>query len=158
MLNVVVIADGESDAASPPLAAFGRQARRLLDAVPRWTLWPLAMVDPRLPWVSERVALIGDAAHAMAPSAAQGGAQAIEDAWALAAELARAGSHSVRALHRFEQRRHPRVERVASVARRNLTLYHLDGVRAAARNAILHSLPASLLLRRLNWLLRWQPK
>ena len=37
--------------------------------------------------VAGAIALIGDAAHAMAPSAAQGGAQAIEDAWVLAQRL-----------------------------------------------------------------------
>jgi salicylate hydroxylase len=157
-LNVVVIADGESDAPVPPKRPFGRMARRLIDAVPAWTPWPLAGVDPTRRWARERVALIGDAAHAMAPSAAQGGAQAIEDAWVLAAELARKPAQADTALIAYERVRRPRVERVAAAARRNLRIYDLSGTSAAARNFILEVLPARLLLSRLDWLFGWRPE
>jgi len=156
-LNIVLIARG-LDALRPPTEAFGRDARKLLDAVDGWTTYPLSVVDIVQPWVRGRVALIGDAAHAMAPSAAQGGAQAIEDGWVLAARLGERIGDPAAALRAYEGARRARVERIARVARRNLTLYEMTGIAARGRNLALRILPASFLLSRLDWLFSWQPK
>ena len=51
----------------------------------RWALFDRASL-PR--WSDGRVALMGDAAHPMLPSMAQGAVQALEDAWIIAATLA----------------------------------------------------------------------
>jgi salicylate hydroxylase len=154
-LNVVVIARGGTSAA-PPSAPFGREARTLIEAVEAWAVSELAEVDAVRPWTRGPVVLIGDAAHAMAPSAAQGGAQAIEDAWVLGESLA-ASSDPATALALYERARRTRVERVAREARRNLLIYELAGIPAAARNAMLRALPPNLLLSRLDWLFDWQP-
>ena len=129
-----------------------------MNAVQGWTTYPLSVVDIARPWVRGRVALIGDAAHAMAPSAAQGGAQAIEDGWVLAAMLAEKIRDPADALRAYEAARRPRVERIARVARRNLTTYEMTGISAHARNLALRILPASFLLSRLDWLFSWRPK
>jgi 2-polyprenyl-6-methoxyphenol hydroxylase-like FAD-dependent oxidoreductase len=55
-------------------------------ALNRWALFDRAPL-PR--WHEGRVALMGDAAHPMMPSMAQGAVQAMEDAWTIAAALAR---------------------------------------------------------------------
>jgi salicylate hydroxylase len=157
-LNIVVIAACGPDAPRPPAEPFGTAARKLLDAVGEWASSQLSIVEIAQPWVRGRVALIGDAAHAMAPSAAQGGAQAIEDGWVLGAELAKNTAAPEVALRCFERSRRPRVERVARTARRNLSTYELTGVPALARNLALRILPATFLLSRLDWLFRWQPK
>lgn len=154
-LNVVVIAEG--DGSAPPQDPFGRRVRRLIDAVPGWTRWPLAEIDPALPWVRGRVALIGDAAHAMPPTGAQGGAQAIEDAWVLADMLAGASDLGA-ALSRYDRVRRRRVARVARMARRNLTLYGLEGFPASMRDAVLRNMPTNLLLYQLDWLFGWRPE
>jgi salicylate hydroxylase len=154
-LNVVVIAT--EPGATPPLAPFGREARRLIDRVPGWTPWPLSGVDSTHAWTRGRVALIGDAAHAMLPSAAQGGAQAIEDAWVLAAALAERASDPAAALRAYEQRRRARVERVVREANRNIAVYNMRGFPAAARNAVLGALSTERLLSRLDWLYGWTP-
>ena len=156
-LNVVVIA-GEEAGAAPPQKPFGREARRLIGAVPEWTLWPLFDVDPARSWARGRVALIGDAAHAMAPSAAQGGAQAIEDAWVLAAALAKRPDDPAAALRAYERARRPRVEKIAREARRNLAVYNLRGLPAAARNIVLSAMSPERLLKRLDWLYGWKPQ
>jgi 2-polyprenyl-6-methoxyphenol hydroxylase-like FAD-dependent oxidoreductase len=51
-------------------------------------------LDPLPAWTRGRVALLGDAAHAMEPNLAQGAAQAIEDAEALLVALRKAGELS----------------------------------------------------------------
>jgi salicylate hydroxylase len=155
-LNIVVIA-GDETGVVPPHAPFCREARALIDAVRQWTPWPLFGVDPSRPWVVGRIALIGDAAHAMAPSAAQGGAQAIEDAWVLAAALAEHPAEPAAALLEYERLRRPRVERIAREARRNLGIYNMRGLPASARNVVLGAMSPERLLSRLDWLYSWKP-
>jgi len=67
-------------------------------------------------WGSGRITVIGDAAHSMPPTRAQGANQALEDAWALAAALrnARAETDTETALRAFERAR----SRKASVVSR----------------------------------------
>jgi salicylate hydroxylase len=151
-LNVVVI--GAREASTPPLSPFGTAARQLIDTAGDWVESSLLSVNVSRSWVSGRVALIGDAAHGMAPSAAQGGAQAIEDAWSLAACLSRERPEPVRGLAAYERLRRPRVERVASLSARNLKLYEMKGVPASLRNSVLRISPARLLISRLDWLFR----
>jgi FAD-dependent urate hydroxylase len=80
--------------------------------------WPLFELDPLPAWSRERVVLLGDAAHAMSPSAGQGASLAIEDALVLARSLA-VEPDRASALASYERARRPRVERIAKVARRS---------------------------------------
>jgi salicylate hydroxylase len=156
-INVVVIASDGAQSAAPPLDRFAGPVRALADGVDAWRLWPLSTVDMRPAWTRGRVALLGDAAHGMLPTAAQGGAQALEDAWVLAACLA-VGGGPEQALRRFEAARRPRVRRIAAEAARNLTIYSLSGPAAAARNLAISALPPKLHLARLDWLFNWSAK
>jgi FAD-dependent urate hydroxylase len=67
-------------------------------------------------WGSGTITVIGDAAHSMPPTRAQGANQALEDAWALAAALrgAKAESGTAAVLRAFERAR----SRKASVVSR----------------------------------------
>jgi len=61
---------------------------QLLNCAENVTLWAINTI-PHLPtYVGERVALVGDAAHAMTPHQASGAGQAIEDSFVLASLLA----------------------------------------------------------------------
>jgi FAD-dependent urate hydroxylase len=60
-------------------------------------------------WFRGPVLLVGDAAHATAPSLAQGAAMALEDA-AVLGDVLRAGSDVPSALKAFEDRRRPRTD------------------------------------------------
>ncbi|MEU0564843.1 FAD-dependent oxidoreductase [Nonomuraea sp. NPDC005983] len=73
-------------------------------------------LDPLPSYAKGRIALLGDAAHAMTPFLAQGACQALEDAVVLAAEAAgRAPVPHV--LNRYDQVRRPRTQQVQRMAR-----------------------------------------
>jgi len=71
-------------------------------------------------WMQGRVALLGDAAHAMTPNIGQGAGMAMEDAAVLADELESAGRETQgveQALESYARRRKPRVESVMRISR-----------------------------------------
>jgi 5-methylphenazine-1-carboxylate 1-monooxygenase len=68
--------------------------------------YPMIDREPLVRWGHGRVTLLGDAAHLMYPIGANGASQAILDAVALAAELARGGD-VLAALSRYENERRP---------------------------------------------------
>jgi 2-polyprenyl-6-methoxyphenol hydroxylase-like FAD-dependent oxidoreductase len=76
----------------------------------------ISVHDPSKPWVHGRVALLGDAAHAMAPHLGQGAGQAIEDALVLADCLV-ANPDVAGALQLYEQRRKGHVAGIAKQSR-----------------------------------------
>jgi len=86
-------------------------------------------------WVSGRIALMGDAAHAMLPYHAQGAVQSIEDAWVLARTLELSANDLPAALERFESLRYARANLMVQQSRSAERWYHLDNPDdVAARN------------------------
>ena len=82
------------------------------------------MLVPELPrWTTDRVALIGDAAHGLSPHISAGGTLGIEDAGVLRTELA-AGSDIAKALARYENARAARFEKVREYS---AAVEHADG-------------------------------
>ena len=75
----------------------------------KWGLFTRALTDN---WGRGRVALIGDAAHAMLPNAGQGASQSFEDAYILARWLAAEPGDPAAALRSFRRVRIPRVHGV----------------------------------------------
>lgn len=104
----------------------------------RWALFDRAPLDR---WTQGRIALLGDAAHAMLPFFAQGAAQATEDALALALCLQSAAGNSVEeALRRYEEIRRPRANHVLIMSRGREVRNHLpDGPEQRRRDAELAS-------------------
>jgi 2-polyprenyl-6-methoxyphenol hydroxylase-like FAD-dependent oxidoreductase len=92
-----------------------------------------------------RVALLGDAAHAMTPDLGQGGCQAFEDAAALGALLGGARPADVPALlGRYDRVRRPRTTALQRQARRVNRLLRLRGPAARLRDAALRAVPSAL--------------
>lgn len=93
------------------------EIRTMLAATTR-TIPPLDIFDmPSLPrWSSGRVALIGDAAHAVSPHSGQGVSMALEDAIVMARELRDAPSPAA-AFAAFIAERRERTERVIAFGR-----------------------------------------
>jgi len=75
----------------------------------KWGLFTRPLTDN---WGRGRIALIGDAAHAMLPNAGQGASQSFEDAYILARWLAAGRADPVEALRNFRRIRIPRVHGV----------------------------------------------
>jgi salicylate hydroxylase len=121
----------------------------------RWTAWPLHIADlPR--WtLPAGIALVGDAAHAMTPFAAQGAAMAIEDAAVLANLVAAAENDLAGALTRYETLRRPRVARVARRGALNHLAWHARGPVALARNLVLKLRSPEQFAADMDWLYGW---
>ncbi|MEM6712576.1 MAG: FAD-dependent monooxygenase [Pseudomonadota bacterium] len=159
--NIVAIARTPSPTPSEttPLDAFSHwhpRIKKYLGDHTDWTPWPLYSVAPDARWVTDNVALIGDAAHAMLPFLAQGGAMAIEDAWVLADSLAHSASVD-QGLSRYEARRKRRVLKVWHAAKRNGRLYHLSTPLAMGRNAVMRARNGISWMSDYDWLYQWNP-
>src|SRR5580692_1184147 len=117
--------------------------------------------DPLETWGSDRVTLLGDAAHPAPPSAGQGAGMALEDAVMLAACLRRAGAGNERpALREYAFRRQPRTTRMLESSRVNLRNSQTsDPVQVRARNGYYRGLerlsPAGPPMQ--EWLLAHDP-
>jgi len=149
-------APGEAAELVRRFAGWSARARGLLAAPVAWQKYALTALDPTGPWVADRLALIGDAAHAMTPFLAQGAAAAIEDA-AVLAETLYAAADLPRALATYAEIRRPRVARLAAATDRAGDRYHFGGLRALARNAALRLAGPRLVLAQHDWIYGWRP-
>jgi salicylate hydroxylase len=132
-------------------ADWSRDARALIAAAVEWRAWPLYVRPPIACFSLGRVALIGDAAHPMTPFLAQGAAQAIEDAGALARRLDDADDVT-NALAAYSADRVARASRIQRDALAQGRIYHLSGPLAFARDVAIGVLGPRRLLDRYDWL------
>jgi 2-polyprenyl-6-methoxyphenol hydroxylase-like FAD-dependent oxidoreductase len=135
-------------------------ARMMIGAVDGWRKWALFTVPDGGEWTEGAIALLGDAAHAMLPFAAQGAGMAIEDAAVLAKCLGEAagetGAGIPQALKRYAKLRRARVARVQRAATRNGMIYHLKGPMAFARDLSIKAMGARRMLARQDWIYDWR--
>lgn len=123
-----------------------------------WTAWPVHTVRSRQRWTaSGGLALIGDAAHAMTPFAAQGAAMAIEDAETLAACVGASADDLEGALPRWEAIRRARVRKVRARGAFNRFTWHASGPVARVRDSVLKRRPQQQLMADMDWLYGWTP-
>lgn len=127
--------------------------RALVAQAAPWTTWPLHEVAQDGAWTHPAgIALIGDAAHAMTPFAAQGAAMAIEDAFLLAETVAASPDDLATALAAYERLRRGRVKRVAARGAFNRRAWHAWGPAALVRDRMLAARAPERLLADLDWL------
>jgi salicylate hydroxylase len=135
-------------------------ARMLIGAVDEWQRWALFTLPDIGEWSGGAVALLGDAAHAMLPFAAQGAGMAIEDAAVLAKCFSENGGENIAgipaALKRYARLRRGRVLRVQRAARQQGRIYHLTGPLALARDLTIKALGPARMLARQNWIYDWR--
>jgi salicylate hydroxylase len=129
-------------------AGWNDETRQVISAADRVTRWALHDREAVARWSSHRVTVAGDAAHPMLPFGAQGAAQGIEDAVALARCLISATPVSVpEALRRYGEIRTSRIATVGEFIRRNTRNHHYsDGPEQEQRDRAMDE----------NWGLRGQ--
>ncbi len=135
-------------------------ARMLIGAVDDWRRWALFTVPDAGEWSQGQIALLGDAAHAMLPFAAQGAGMAIEDAAVLAKSLSEGAPDNAAgvaaALKRYGRLRRGRIAKVRRAARRQGRIYHMTGPAAAARDFVIQALGPKRMLARQDWIFDWR--
>lgn len=166
--NVVAITSGANPGeSSGPALPPETSRQRLLEAFSGWnpqiadllrhavepTIWPLYEVSAGAWHRADECVLIGDAAHAMMPFAAQGAAMAIEDAFELATFVA-AG----KPLTAFADHRKSRVARVRSRGAFNRFAYHARGPVRLGRDLVLSLRRPESLAADFDWLYGYEPK
>ncbi len=140
--------------ASRLLSAFSRWRQSIgpVLAKAEWRHWPIYEVGDASWRSDDNTILIGDAAHAMAPHAAQGAAMAIEDAFELASWLDRTDMETRTALLGFEAQRRPRIQRVRQRGWLNKFAYQAIGPFRLGRDIVFTLRGGEKLLTDLDWL------
>ncbi|MBL0420035.1 FAD-dependent monooxygenase [Ramlibacter sp. AW1] len=128
---------GEPEELREIFAGVHPHARRLLGFVDTSRHWDIGVMEPVPAWHDGRVALLGDAAHAMLQALAQGACQAIEDGVALAECLDAKPQDPVQALADYQRVRQPRAVRVQYESRLYWEVYHAAGPYADLRRQML---------------------
>jgi salicylate hydroxylase len=134
-------------------------ARMMIGAVDDWRKWALFTVPTGGEWTDGAIALLGDAAHAMLPFAAQGAGMAIEDAAVLAKCLGESAAEKADiplTLQRYARLRRSRVRRVQRAAWQSGRIYHLTGLAAYVRDLAIKTMGPRRLLARQNWIYDWR--
>jgi len=151
-LNVVAVVPNTLD--TTEAWTIPATADELVDAFPGWddrvasmlskaegdaSKWALFRRRRDPVWVDGRVALLGDACHAMLPYQAQGASQAMEDAAVLAEELGAVTRADIdAALVRYVSRRATHAGMVQDASLQNMRFYHLpDGPEQRERDQLL---------------------
>ncbi|NUT51934.1 MAG: NAD(P)-binding protein [Saccharothrix sp.] len=120
-------------------AGWHEEVRAIAGAADEVGQWALHDRDPVTRWSTDRVTIVGDAAHPMLPFLAQGANQAIEDAVALAACLG-ATPDVPAALRRYETARRERTALIQTRSRANNQILHLaDGEEQRERDLALRA-------------------
>ncbi|MBO3750716.1 FAD-dependent monooxygenase [Streptosporangiaceae bacterium NEAU-GS5] len=108
------------------------------------------LAEPLPSFAVGRIALLGDAAHAMTPDLGQGASQAFEDAAAVTRHLAGAEPADVaERLLAYDAERRPRANRLMRASARQSRLTSQTGAPAWLRDALLRAIPQRLATRRL---------
>jgi salicylate hydroxylase len=127
----------------------------LLSAATSVTRWALYDRAPLPIWHTDRLAVIGDAAHPMLPFGAHGANQAIESAVTLASCL-RHGTDAASAFRTYQRIRVDRLARVTAAVAQNARDHHLpDGDHQRERD---QALAAALRLSQQDWLYGYDPE
>ncbi|CAN5890082.1 MAG: FAD-dependent monooxygenase [Gemmatimonadetes bacterium] len=146
-------AEGDIQVRLQPLfASFPSPIPGILTATPPARITRTDMYDlaPISTWHRGRIALLGDAAHATTPNLGQGGAQAIEDAYVIAEQLA-AHDQPEEAFRAYERIRVAKAHLVVKRSRQMGRIVHLSNpLTRGLRNVLLRATPASVTRKQMD--------
>jgi 2-polyprenyl-6-methoxyphenol hydroxylase-like FAD-dependent oxidoreductase len=121
-------AKGEVKELRKAYEGFHEDVVAVLAACPDCHKWAILERDPLPRWSDGRIALLGDACHAMTPYMAQGAATAIEDGAILARCIAEVNGEDIEsAFQRYEAHRKPRTSRIQAISSANTWMQGGDG-------------------------------
>ncbi|KZE64288.1 2-polyprenyl-6-methoxyphenol hydroxylase [Fictibacillus phosphorivorans] len=108
-------------------------------------------------WSKGMATLLGDAAHPMLPNLGQGGAQALEDAIVLSRCIVKHPEDIQQAVKIYERIRIPRTAKVVRGSRAMGKFMQLENpISIQLRNVLLRTMPDSLQIKRLEWLIGYE--
>jgi 2-polyprenyl-6-methoxyphenol hydroxylase-like FAD-dependent oxidoreductase len=153
----------ELAAARERFADWAPWVRRMVDATPAELLMrhDVYHLPGGLPgYANGRVVFVGDAAHAMLPTAGQGAATALEDGVCVGRMIAApvtAGGDMAAALAAFDRARRPRCRQIGrtAIVTARLGCDLGGGWRQTVRNAVFRRLPAASLVKAGQSIVRW---
>lgn len=164
LLNLAIVVDNGASKLAQGIEATRAQ---VLDVCPEvspeilsllslgtgWRSWVLCDRNPIDSWASDRVVLLGDAAHPMLQYAAQGACQALEDAITLGGCLRDSeGQDPSAGIVKYVRVRQPRTSRLQADSRwLGDKIYHAVGEQASWRNRLLGSMGQENLFGVLDW-------
>ena len=163
-VNAVIITKGIDKDLSPKLIhhelidrtkKFHSSIKSIVEENPNWSAWPVWETPSFSKMTDNSIVLIGDAAHAMLPFAAQGAAMGIEDAAVLASHL-EPNCDIKAALEKFEKERIPRVRKTMAFAKKNAHIFHMRQPFSTFRNIGMALMPEKAMLARQDWLFNWK--
>lgn len=137
------------------LKSFNLIAQQLITATPadKIIYSKISDLSPLAVWHTERICLIGDAAHATTPNMGQGGCQAIEDAYTIG-KLLEQGHALKDTFPLLQQLRKKRVNKIVRQSRLIGSLSQLENKYAASfRNFALRLSAAATAKRQLNFII-----
>ncbi len=127
---------GSNDAALAEYAGWLPQVRDIIAETENLFMTSMRDREPLEKWADGRIALLGDAAHAMLPYHAQGAGQSIEDAWVLARCIEMGASDIPAALLKYQNLRIERANKVQMQSRQAEHMFQMsDADEIAQRNA-----------------------
>ncbi len=151
---------GSREAALRDFEGWVPQVTSTIQAATRLNRWALYDRPALATWSDGPVALLGDAAHPMLPSMAQGAVQALEDAVVLGLCLS-AEADKLDALQRYFDLRINRVTKIQRRSADNLALFHKrGGLRQVASYAPIWAasrLAPTLIHARQDWIYSYDP-
>jgi len=126
--------------------------KTLTDMMDLGRRWIIADRDPIRHWGRGRVVLLGDAAHPVLQSFAQGACMAIEDGVLLGERVAQAGRDIAQAFRRYQDERLLRTSRLVLESRQLWEFYHAEGIARDVRNDTFARQTEDDVFRCLAWL------
>ncbi len=128
---------------------------QLLDLPTSWMRWATADREPVDKWGSDRVQVLGDAAHPMMQYMAQGACMALEDAVTLAESVREKNFDFKEAFALYESLRIPRTSRVVWSTREMGRIYHAKGIERQVRNGLWTHRSQEGFYDAVTWLYSW---